>query len=85
MAKRRYRPKRLRTGKAGRERCTKVAAADGGAPLKLCVIEGKYGFAAYLHARSGGGTIPISTGRARTMKSAMSAARQSYRRASRRR
>lgn len=86
MAKKRskYRPRRLRTGKPGREKCDRVRAPGGGS-LKVCVKEGRYGFSAWLYSRDGTKTLPLSTGRARTIKSALSAAKQSYRRASRRR
>ena len=79
MAKK-YRPVRLRTRKPGRERCDDVRSPTG-STLKLCVVEGKYGFSARLYpARDKSKWVPVSTGRARTLKSAMSKAKQSVRR-----
>lgn len=77
MAKRKksYRPRKLRRREVGAERCDRFHG------MKLCVQAKQYGYAAWLEPKSGGMALPVPTGRARTVKSAMSAAKQFLRRA----
>lgn len=71
----RYRPRKLRFREIGAERCERL---KGG--LRLCVKANKYGYTGKLYAKNSDMWLPVSVGRARSMKSAMSAAKQFVRR-----
>lgn len=73
-----YKPRKLKTREVGNSRCEVVRGPRGG-KLQLCVEAKSYGYAGWLVAPSGA-KLPVSVGRARSLKSAMSAARQFMRR-----
>lgn len=87
MAKRRrYRPRKLAQRDTAKVKCVRVRENW------LCAHSGKYGVSARLYAKGqaaprdaadwamGGKWMPVATGKARTVKSALSAGRQFLRR-----
>lgn len=83
MAKKsyKYKPRRLKRREVGNERCEMVKMPNG-TKHQLCVRAEKYGYSGKLHPRTGSKMppLPVSVGRARSLKSAMSSAKQFVRR-----
>ncbi len=68
----------LKKSEQGKTECVKIA---GGGANELCVTGRKYGFTAHLKStRPEGGVLPVPTGKARTMKTAIRNARSFIRR-----
>ena len=78
--KRSYRPIRLKQREIGRQRCEMVKGPRGH-KMQLCVKANPYGYTGHLYPYSGSGApLPVSVGNARSMKAAMSSAKQFLRR-----
>lgn len=75
----------LKKSEQSRSKCMTVKASDGKG-VTLCVEGRRYGFTAYLKSRRPeGGVLPVPTGRARTLESAIKNAKRFLARVGRKR
>ena len=73
--------KRLKKRNVGKSRCSTIKA--GRRAFKVCVTAAPYGYQGWLVSKTGS-RLPVPTGRARTLKSALSNARKFIRKVARR-
>ena len=65
----------LKKSEQSRTKCVMHTGPTGG-KNRLCVEGRRYGFIGSLYAKSGGGSLPVPTGRARTAETAMKNAKR---------